>query len=180
MDSMSLARNLMRSRCSQFMTARITCSSPRKATWSAGIQRRLSLVAGFDSRQSAAVWRFFSFEGLRDFKPAFDECAIVFGIGLVLSHSCGLEATGSAAELRRCVARRGQRFEREHCGDKPASVGVLSWVPFLSVSLQRVLVFLFVAEANAWLQISRHTLIWTCGRFVAVALSLRWNREWVL
>lgn len=30
------------------------------------------------------------------------------------------------------------------------------------------------------LQTSRHTLIWTCGRFVAVALALRWNRERIL
>ena len=139
----------MRSRCSQLMTARINCSSLRKATQSASIQRRLSLVAGLDSRRSAAVWRFFSFEDLRDFNLAFGECAIVYGIGLVSSRSCGLAATGSVAELRRCVDRRGQRFRREHCGDKPASVGVLSWVHFLSVSLQRVLVFRFVDEANA-------------------------------
>lgn len=109
----------------------------------------LSLVAGLDSRRSVAVWRFFFFQGLRDFKPAFGECAIVFGVGLVLSRSCGLAAMGSVAELRRRIARQRQWLGSEHCGGKPALVGVLSRVHFLSVSLQRVLVFLFVDGAHA-------------------------------
>ncbi len=100
----------------------------------------------------AGVWLFgdsSSFQSLRGFKLGVGKRAVVFGVGLVLSRSRGLESPGSIAKLRSRVARQRQWLGSEHCKGKPAHVGVLSGVPFLSVSLQRVLVFLFIDGAHA-------------------------------
>ena len=132
------------------MTARITCSSLRRLLsqlvfsgiyplWPALIRAEVRLFG--DSSPSKAYV----------ISSLLLANALLF-LGLVLFYRVVVvdwrrrEVSQSSADA---LSGGDKRFRREHCGDKPASVGVLSWVHFLSVSLPRVLVFRFVDEANA-------------------------------